>query len=557
MSVREPERAVTRLLGLGLLDAYGLAGDPPAAAVNDLARPLFDSLSDDEQMQIANAVAAPLFASWANSEGHLAVDPRAVLVARLALLAQADAQIVNASALSASGYLFIRLHRADLALRIVLSAIETLKNTGARPDLHLLRIATECADRMGEGELQDHLLKMGLAIEGAAALDHAIFATVYANRLIQKGHLEEALEELRRPNTVFEKLGDVRSLAITNGRIADILFARGDLDAALKIKTEEELPTFEKLGDVRSLAITKSQIADILFALGDLDAALKIRTNEELPTYEKLGDVRSLAVAKGKIADILFARGDLDAALKIRTEEQLPIFEKLGDARSLAVAKGKIADILVVRGDLDVALKIRTEEQLPIFEKLGDMRSLAVAKAQIADILEERGDLDAALKIRTEEELPIFTKLGDVRELAITKGRIANIFEARGDYETALKLHEENLPTAQRTRDADIIVGVKFAITRLQISLGFSSEIKAKQALEDLAESYGMARQLDRPDLIVAIGVKLAGLFLAGKAKSDAIAVLHQVGFALDRLGRKEDAARIRAQIEKLDDSLH
>jgi phosphopentomutase len=52
------------------------------------------------------------------------------------------------------------------------------------------------------------------------------------------------------------------------GRIADILQGRGQLDEALRIYQEEELPVYERLGDVRSKAITMGRIADILQARG-------------------------------------------------------------------------------------------------------------------------------------------------------------------------------------------------------------------------------------------------------------------------------------------------
>ena len=83
------------------------------------------------------------------------------------------------------------------------------------------------------------------------------------------------------------------------------------------------------------------KIADILQARGQLDEALRIRREEELPVYERLGDVRSTAVTMGKIADILQARGQLDEALRIRREEQLPVYERLGDVRSTAVTMGQ------------------------------------------------------------------------------------------------------------------------------------------------------------------------------------------------------------------------
>ena len=82
-------------------------------------------------------------------------------------------------------------------------------------------------------------------------------------------------------------------------------------------------------------------------ARGDLDQAVKIRREDELPVYERLGDVRERAVNMGKIADILQARGDLDQALKIHREDELPVFERLGDVHSRAATLYKIVDVLL------------------------------------------------------------------------------------------------------------------------------------------------------------------------------------------------------------------
>jgi hypothetical protein len=73
----------------------------------------------------------------------------------------------------------------------------------------------------------------------------------------------------------------------------------------LRIRQEEELPVYERLGDVRSKAVTMGQIADILQARGQLDEALRIRQEEQLPVYERLGDVRSLLITQVQIG-ILF-----------------------------------------------------------------------------------------------------------------------------------------------------------------------------------------------------------------------------------------------------------
>src|SRR3712207_7252637 len=74
---------------------------------------------------------------------------------------------------------------------------------------------------------------------------------------------------IRRPprSTLFpytplfrsERLGAVHEAAITRGKIADILQARGELDEALRIRREEELPVYERLGDVRSAAVRSEE----------------------------------------------------------------------------------------------------------------------------------------------------------------------------------------------------------------------------------------------------------------------------------------------------------
>ncbi|WP_200284362.1 tetratricopeptide repeat protein [Rhabdochromatium marinum] len=242
---------------------------------------------------------------------------------------------------------------------------------------------------------------------------------------------EEQDERLRELEARLASTRDTHDEPVCRRRLewwdelADFKWVRGALDEALRIRTEEELPVYERLGDVREKAETQGKIADILEARGQLEEALRIRTEEQLPVYERLGDVREKAVTQGKIADILQARGQIEEALRIRTEEQLPVYERLGDVRAKAVTRGKIADILQARGQLEEALRIRTEEELPVYERLGDVREKAVTQGQIADILQARGQLEEALRIRTEKALPVFERLGDVRSLLVCRAMIA------------------------------------------------------------------------------------------------------------------------------------
>ncbi|MBS4099415.1 MAG: hypothetical protein KGZ83_21595 [Sulfuricella sp.] len=209
--------------------------------------------------------------------------------------------------------------------------------------------------------------------------------------------------------------------------MAELYRSLGKLEESLRIREQEELPAFEKLGDLRSAAVTRGQIADILVARGELDTALRIHEQEVLPVFEKLGNLREAAVTRSKIADILRVRGELDTALRILEQEVLPVFEKLGDVHSATVARGKIANILQARGELDAALRIREQEVLPVYEKLGDLRSAAVARSKIADILQSRGELAAALRLHEQEVLPVLEKLGDRISADKIKERISTL----------------------------------------------------------------------------------------------------------------------------------
>ena len=348
----------------------------------------------------------------------------------------------------------------------------TLPPTGVRTDRHLTHLggpAMFAPDRQGRIErLQKYLAKRSPA--GPADVDLLVDLGDLQRSL---GDVDEAESAYSRALETVARLDDPRRRAITYGRIADILHERGQLDEALRILTEEQLPVFERLGDARQRAITQARIADILQTRGQLDEALRIRTEEQLPVFEKLGDIRSSAITQSRIADILQARGQLDEALTILTEKQLPVFEELGDARSRAITQGQIADILQARGQLDEALRIRTEEQLPVFEKLGDARSRAITHGEIAEILWTRGQLDEALRILTEEQLPVFEKLGDAHALAITRGRIAEIMQERGQPGDALRIYEQQvLPGFEALNLPVEIDRVRARIAELRAKLG-------------------------------------------------------------------------------------
>lgn len=368
--------------------------------------------------------------------------------------------------------------------------------------------------RLGEWAQAQHLARNALSAFEAQdrPADAGRASLVLASLLHHQGQQQEALTLLHAVMRVYQELGDVRLVTITKGYIADILQANGDLDEALRIRQDDELPVYQELGDKREFAVTKGKIADILQARGQLDEALRIRREVQLPVYQELGDVRELTITKGQIADILQIRGQLDEALRVRRMEELPIYQQLGDLRSLAITKGKIADILHARGQLDEALRIHQEEELPIYQQLGDVRLVAVTKGYIGDILQDRGQLDEALRIRQQDEQPVFQLLGDIRSLAVTKGKIADILLARGQRDEALRIRrEEQLPIFQQLGDVRSILVCQTNVAQAMAQRGHIED--GPEIARLLKAAHAPAQRLGLPEAaqIEAIFQKIFG----------------------------------------------
>jgi tetratricopeptide (TPR) repeat protein len=243
--------------------------------------------------------------------------------------------------------------------------------------------------------------------------------------------------------------------------------------------------------------------ADIADQRGDLDEALRIRREVQLPVYERLGDMRETAVTWGKIADIAYDRGDLDEALRICRDVTLPVFKRLGDTRSTALTWGRIADIADQRGDIDEALRIRRDVELPAYERLGDIRSVAVTWGQIADIAFKRGELDEAAALR-RKQLDAHRQLKDIGGIAAADWGLACIDLERKDYQSAYDRLAEAFRILVQLQRPDGLAVVGSSLGQLLLAGG-----NTEQAHEVLKFSQAAADKLGMTEMVQQINALL------------------------------------------------
>jgi hypothetical protein len=108
--------------------------------------------------------------------------------------------------------------------------------------------------------------------------------------LQERGEDEEALRILRLEClAAFERLGDVRSKAVTLGKIADVLEARGEHEEALRIWRVEVLPVFTKLGDPQLIAQAQIRLGFLVFRSGQQEEGVRLLI-EALQNARRAGD---------------------------------------------------------------------------------------------------------------------------------------------------------------------------------------------------------------------------------------------------------------------------
>jgi tetratricopeptide (TPR) repeat protein len=163
-------------------------------------------------------------------------------------------------------------------------------------------------------------------------------------------------------------VGDVRSRAITWGKIADILFSRGKLDEALRIRMEEELPVYDRLGDVRSRAITLSRVADIFAEKENHERAYALY-EESLDILKRLGDADNIAATLWGLIKLDITMQNFEAAAP-RITEVYSIVLRLGRAEGIAVVGLTLGQFLAAADRREEALAV-LHRSAEMFKKLG------------------------------------------------------------------------------------------------------------------------------------------------------------------------------------------
>ncbi len=369
--------AVIALRALGLVDVVEDLVDHRVHAVapNAVAAARLSGPTPAEQTAVATVALPTLFAAWGGVAG-LARRPRRpnLALSRLGVLAD-DPTVVATCA--ADAVLQLSAEDPTGAAALGGEAIDLLDRHEQPPSQSLLIATAKAFLTAGDGPRGDELLDRGLQASGASRStgdginpsEAGTLAVEFGRRLVERGKPDEAQAMFEQAVRHFEEAGDVRSEAITWGQIGDVHHARGDLDEALRIRREQELPVYQRLGDVRSEAITWGKIGDVHYQRGDLEEASRWQSRR-LEVNRRLEDRDGVAATLWDLAKIDLARGDTAGALP-RLEEAFTLLERVGRAEGLAIVGERYGSLLLVAAGQDQEAMVVLRRSADAYRRLG------------------------------------------------------------------------------------------------------------------------------------------------------------------------------------------
>jgi tetratricopeptide (TPR) repeat protein len=354
----------------------------------------------------------------------------------------------------------------------------------------LARQASQLKGGYDQSSLMRYLVRQSLpdfeaALQYLPPAGRSALAYHLAEPYQRLGQNRRALSLYEQALELSQELGNLRTLAVTQGSMANVLMQLGKPQQALALY-EQSLRISQELGDVRDVSVTQNAMAEVLRQLGQPQEAITLY-KQALDIRQKLGDNREVAAIRGMLANVLWQVGQPQEALALY-EQALRTMQELGDVLNVTAIQNGMAKVLWQVGKLHEALALY-EQALQAQQELGVVREVATTQYGMAGVLRQLGRLQEALALYTEA-LQTKRELGDRREIAITQNVMADILVELGKVEEAIDLYEQNLCAARELGDMQGVAVTQNNFSRLLLQLG-----EHRQALEMAWEAYTSVSQ--------------------------------------------------------------
>lgn len=345
-------------------------------------------------------------------------------------------------------------------------------------------------------------------------IDSVEFPSQYAEahnivsiKLMQQGQFDSSLYHLQKNISRYEKLGDEKGLAGTNGNIGNIFRIRGDNLSAIKYLLIA-LAYFEKSDFKEAVGGTMLNIGIIYGRLERYQDAISYYKSA-LEVFEELDNIRLIASCQISLGNAYKDLGDFNAAINYQ-RKALKNSRLSGNVIGIADSYGNLGQIYLIKEEYDSSVKNmrRAVDQLFL---LKDSVKLSVAHSTLASALYGNGNVPEAL-----DNAEIAQEIAYHKDFTLSKEKISellmNIYSELGDHKKAYEQAVIHL----EARDSLYNNEKSAAIARIEAQYEFEKKEERLKA-EQLAKELELEKQNQR-NLIASISgtviVVLVALFI-------------------------------------------
>jgi class 3 adenylate cyclase/tetratricopeptide (TPR) repeat protein len=346
-----------------------------------------------------------------------------------------------------------------------LATIEDLRKLPApaqddpRIDLAMATAAKTLSDFKKEAAADESAKKQAQA-QGAGLLSaQASLDECWA--LYNLGELTPAASACREAEDSFAAVRDRKESARAVTRLAIILNAQGQPDAALKLH-EQALQSMREIGSRKDVAGALVNIAGLASDRGDWATAKK-NYEEALKISAEIDDGEHISEYTNDLASVFYAEGDFAKAKELY-EQVVARSRQTGDQSGLAAGLNNIALISYLQGELKTAQDM-FEEALAIERSLGTTGDVASSLDSLGDLLFAQDDLNAAAK-NYQEAFDIRQKAGEKSAIASSKLSLAKLALEQNRAVEAEKLASEAQQEFQSEKNHDGEIGADDLLVR-------------------------------------------------------------------------------------------
>lgn len=264
--------------------------------------------------------------------------------------------------------------------------------------------------------------------------------------------LPDAATARRRLATIDAYLQNapaIQSTADLQLEAASLHYVLADWDGARR-RTQDALSRYREMGNEWGAVAALDTIAELLETLGQLDGALRIRLEEQLPLVTDLGDRQEEVAALNRIGVILLKCGQSNRALRY-LHRALRLAREIGDRRGEGSILGDIGNACAYQGKQQTAITFY-EQALEVSRQIGDLRGQFYVLGNLGNAWATLGDQGKAIAFY-EQARESIDAIGDRRGEANALGNLGHAWANLGDQRKAIGFYDQQLAIVRELGD--------------------------------------------------------------------------------------------------------